>query len=142
MTDKSKQLKIAIIVPYRDIHPAQKRASHLKQFIPYMESFMENAIDKFNKTAKFHIFIIEQSPDHKFNRGELLNIGFDIARKQGYNVFIFHDVDLLPGETISRYYVKDPEIKKGAGAIIKKSTRKKKQDVTIDLDANITVDFD
>ena len=109
MTDKSKQLKIAIIVPYRDIHPAQKRASHLKQFIPYMESFMENAIDKFNKTAKFHIFIIEQSPDHKFNRGELLNIGFDIARKQGYNVFIFHDVDLLPGETISRYYVKDPE---------------------------------
>ena len=32
----------------------------------------------------------------QFNRGLLLNIGYELAKKQGFNVFIFHDVDLLP----------------------------------------------
>lgn len=35
-----------------------------------------------NGLELFHIFIIEQSQDgKKFNRGKLLNAGFDIARK-------------------------------------------------------------
>lgn len=110
MSAISNQLKIAIIVPYRDLHPAQKRAEHLKQFIAYMGPFMEKAISQFNNNATFHIFIVEQSPEHKFNRGALLNLGFLEASKQGYNVFIFHDVDLLPGEAIASYYVKNPEI--------------------------------
>lgn len=47
--------------------------------------------------STFHIFIIEQSMDgRKFNRGKLLNAGFDMARND-YDTFIFHDVDLLPG---------------------------------------------
>jgi hypothetical protein len=110
MSDNSNQLKIAIIVPYRDLHPAQKRAEHLKQFIAYMGPFMEKAINQFNTNSSFHVFIVEQSPEHKFNRGALLNLGFIEASKQGYNVFIFHDVDLLPGESIASYYVKNPEI--------------------------------
>jgi hypothetical protein len=110
MSDESTQLKIAIIVPYRDLHPAQKRAEHLKKFIAYMGPFMEKAINQFGSNTKFHIFIVEQSPEHKFNRGALLNIGFVEASKQGYNVFIFHDVDLLPGDSIAPYYVKNPEI--------------------------------
>lgn len=108
--NQSNQLKVAIIVPYRDIHPSQKRAYHLTQFIPYMGSFMERAIEQFSKESTFHIFIIEQSPDHKFNRGELLNIGFKIASEQGYNVFIFHDVDLLPGDMLLPYYMKEPVV--------------------------------
>jgi hypothetical protein len=110
MSAISNKLKIAIIVPYRDLHPAQKRAEHLKKFIAYMGPFMEKAIQQFNNNASFHIFIVEQSPDHKFNRGALLNLGFIEASKQGYNVFIFHDVDLLPGDAIASYYVKNPEI--------------------------------
>ena len=110
MSSISNQLKIAIIVPYRDLHPTQKRAEHLKKFIAYMGPFMEKAISQFNNNATFHIFIVEQSPEHKFNRGALLNLGFLEASKQGYNVFIFHDVDLLPGESIASYYVKNPEI--------------------------------
>jgi len=106
----SNNSKIAIIVPYRDLHPAQKRAEHLKQFIAYMGSFMKKAINKFSNSSIFHIFIVEQSPDHKFNRGALLNLGFVEASKQGYNVFIFHDVDLLPGDSLLLYYVKIPEI--------------------------------
>ena len=110
MSELSNQLKIAIIVPYRDLHSAQKRASHLKQFIAYMGPFMEKAINQFSKDSTFHIFIVEQSPTHKFNRGALLNIGFIEASKKGYDVFIFHDVDLLPGDSIARYYVKNPKM--------------------------------
>jgi hypothetical protein len=110
MSTESNQLKIAIIVPYRDLHPAQKRAEHLKQFIAYMGPFMEKAITQFSNNSTFHIFIVEQSPEYKFNRGALLNLGFIEASKQGYNVFIFHDVDLLPGDSIAPYYVKKPEI--------------------------------
>jgi hypothetical protein len=109
MSDITNQLKIAIIVPYRDLHPQQKRAEHLKKFIAYMGPFMNKAIETFNKHASFHIFVVEQTPDHKFNRGALLNLGFIEANKQGYNVFIFHDVDLLPGDVIAPYYVKNPK---------------------------------
>lgn len=106
----SNNSKIAIIVPYRDLNPAQQRAEHLKQFIAYMGPFMKKAISQFSNNSSFHIFIVEQSPEHKFNRGALLNLGFIEASKQGYNVFIFHDVDLLPGESLLPYYVKTPEI--------------------------------
>ena len=47
-------------------------------------------------SASFHIFILEQSRDgRKFNRGKLLNAGFDMSCND-YDVYIFHDVDLLP----------------------------------------------
>jgi hypothetical protein len=39
-----------------------------------------------------------------------VNIGFRIADDEGYNIFIFHDVDLLPGDKMASYYVKNPEI--------------------------------
>mmetsp|Transcript_13354 Transcript_13354/g.20020 ORF Transcript_13354/g.20020 Transcript_13354/m.20020 type:complete len:371 (+) Transcript_13354:35-1147(+) len=84
-------VKVAIVVPFRDLHKEQNRLRHLKQFIPEMLKYMNQS------TSPYHLFIIEQSNDNrKFNRGKLLNIGFDIAMKQGYNVIIFHDVDLLP----------------------------------------------
>ena len=50
----------------------------------------------YHRSATFHIFILEQSLDGcKFNRGKLLNAGFDMACND-YDVYIFHDVDLLP----------------------------------------------
>jgi hypothetical protein len=59
--------------------------------------------------SSFRIFIIEQSDDgRKFNRGKLLNIGAKIAEDEGFDVFIFHDVDLLPSESIKSWYLKQP----------------------------------
>ena len=40
----------------------------------------------------------------QFNRGLLLNIGYELAKKQGFNVFIFHDVDLLPQPKLLSWY--------------------------------------
>ena len=83
--------KVAIVVPFRDLHVEQNRKKHLDKFIPAMINFLKPS------SVPFHIFIIEQSDDNrKFNRGKLLNIGFDIALKENFNIVIFHDVDLIP----------------------------------------------
>jgi hypothetical protein len=64
--------------------------------------------------SNYHIYIVEQSDDgRKFNRGKLLNIGFDYARKHkgnNHDVFIFHDVDLLPQDDLLFWYAKFPQV--------------------------------
>ena len=40
----------------------------------------------------------------KFNRGKLLNIGFKIAKAEGVEQFIFHDVDLIPSPELLHSY--------------------------------------
>ncbi len=105
---------IAIIVPYRDLHPTQNRAKHLRAFIPHMKSFLAELVTS-NKIQDYHIYIIEQSDDQrKFNRGKLLNIGFDFALKRSvkhpprHSIFIFHDVDLLPQANLRDSYATFP----------------------------------
>ena len=112
---QKKMPSVAIIVPYRDLHVAQNRAKHLNQFIPHMKQFLGKLV-KQGKIEDYHIYIIEQSNDErKFNRGKLLNIGFDYAIKRSekhpprHNVFIFHDVDLLPQAGLGEWYAKYPE---------------------------------
>jgi len=122
---------IAIIVPFRDMHPAQQRSKHVQTFVPFMINFLQKQLDQ-KKIIDYHIYIIEQSNDkRKFNRGKLLNIGFDIARKNkgrrrptnnnhnskavemvDHDVFIFHDVDLLPTseEILAPYYTQFPTV--------------------------------
>jgi N-terminal region of glycosyl transferase group 7/N-terminal domain of galactosyltransferase len=91
--------RIAVIVPYQDAHIEQKRRAQLDEFIPNMDTFLRQS------GCDYRIFIIEQYiDDRKFNRGKLLNIGFDIACKDNYNIFIFHDVDLLPSIELLPYY--------------------------------------
>ena len=94
--------KVAIVVPFRDQHAKQKRSAHLAQFVPFMCSFMARAL------VPFHVYIIEQSDDgRKFNRGKLLNAGYEIARQagsDGCSAFIFHDVDLLPDKDLLPHY--------------------------------------
>ena len=63
---------VAIIVPYRDLHPTQNRARHLQQFVPHMKKILSKLVSK-NAISDYHIYIIEQSDDgRKFNRGTSL----------------------------------------------------------------------
>lgn len=106
-TQDPEGLRVAIIVPFRDLHVEQKRSAHLREFAPYMDEFLGRKCSPL--VASHKIFVIKQSNDgHKFNRGKLLNVGFNIAAKQGYNSFIFHDVDLLPSEALVKYYAAYP----------------------------------
>ena len=83
--------KLAIIVPYRD------REEHLAKFVPHMEKFLSD------KEIDFKIFVVEQGNDRPFNRGWLINIGYDISSQQGYDYFCFHDVDMLPEDKTCDY---------------------------------------
>ena len=83
--------KLAIIVPYRD------REEHLAQFVPHMEKFLSD------KKIDFKIFVVEQGNDRPFNRGWLINVGYTIAKEQGFDYFCFHDVDMLPEDDTCDY---------------------------------------
>ena len=72
-------------------------------------------LKKQNQISDYHIYIVEQSDDQrKFNRGKLLNIGFDLAKKHKkphpHDVFIFHDVDLLPQDDLGSAYAQFPKV--------------------------------
>jgi len=84
--------KLAVIVAYRD------RAEHLKIFLHHMHPiFQRQQID-------YRIFVIEQTPKEKFNRGLLMNIGFVEANKiDNFDCFVFHDVDLVPEDDRNIY---------------------------------------
>ena len=76
---------LAIIVPYRD------REEHLEQFIPYMKGYLTK------KGFSFDFYIVEQEEGKPFNRGMLLNIGYELANKKGsYKSIVLHDIDMLP----------------------------------------------
>ena len=87
--------KTAIIVPYRD-NKYQDRKSQLEQFIEHFHDYIKN----------LDVYIVEQSDDgKKFNRGCLLNCGYDIAKKKKkYDMYIFHDVDLLSPNSVRNIY--------------------------------------
>eukprot|EP01038_Epipyxis_sp_PR26KG_P013138 gene13138-17606_t len=95
--------RIAIIVPFRDLNREQMRGKQLTQFIKHFEVFLQG--------QDYKLYILEQSNDaRKFNRGKLLNIGFDYSMKYGNsNIFIFHDVDLLPSDDLLSCYTTTPK---------------------------------
>ena len=57
------------------------------------------------------LYVIEQADDGLFNRGALLNAGFQIAQLAATPAdwYIFHDVDLLPSAELLPYYSSQPE---------------------------------
>ena len=85
--EKKKKLKLAIIIPFREHKGEKVRTHQLRKFIRHMKTFFSN------KDIKMKIFVINQTTyDKKFNRGLLLNIGFDFAKK--FDIIVTHDVDL------------------------------------------------
>lgn len=105
------KVRVAIVVPFRDIHSEQKRSVQMNQFVIKIPDFYSKSN---NSEVNFHIFIIEQNPldNLKFNRGKLLNVGFDFAKRLGYNMVIFHDIDLIPSSDLLQHYTTIPEFDK------------------------------
>lgn len=76
---------IAITVAYRD------RREHLEQFAPHMHGYLGG--------KDYEIYVIEQEPGRRFNRGKLFNVAYDLIDA---GTFVFHDVDMLPQNAIYR----------------------------------------
>lgn len=99
-TQNTHRYKLAVIVSYRD-NPFQNRQQQLETFVPFMTDYLKQLGAHYD----FQIIVVEQAEDgRKFNRGKLLNVGFQIAKAQGYDYHIFHDIDLLPNDDLLGYY--------------------------------------
>ena len=100
-----------------------KKANHPLIIIPFRLQTETNRyqqlnilLDRFDEMFNPHnytVIVVEQTIDQrrKFNRGKLLNIGFDIVHntfgKQHMNTFssiVLHDVDLLPSVDMKYEY--------------------------------------
>ena len=84
-----------ILIPYR----------HRKEHLEY---FIKDAIPLFEKYLQpFKVIIIEQEEGKLFNRGMLLNIGFN-EYKDKTQFFFTHDVDMIPNEKcVNELYTKN-----------------------------------
>jgi DNA-directed RNA polymerase subunit E'/Rpb7 len=83
--------RVAMIIPHRN------RIDHLKELVRRLESFSLGP-------HQLDLYVIDQNNAEKFNRGLLLNIGFYLAKKSGYDRYLFHDVDSYPDETLFPQY--------------------------------------
>ena len=117
--------KINIVVPFRNTPlpdniqkiSGQDREEQLNIFTKYMTKkggFIDRVSNKLYESGipnKIDLTIVVQSQDGKrFNRGALLNIGY--LEENDYDVYIFHDVDLLPNPQMvdvyaTRYFQND-----------------------------------
>lgn len=96
-----------VIVPFRD-SGNQNRSDQLKEFLRHYDML--------------NILVVEQTEGDKFNRGALLNIGYDYIVKNlpEINTFIFQDVDIiLDKEIVNKYYGYDNKHLVHMGDIIK-----------------------
>ena len=92
-----KNKSFVIIIPYRD-DDKHVRKKHLETFITKIPKLFNNF------SNDFKILIVEQyNKKNRFNRGVLLNIGFEIC-KDSFDYFIFHDIDLIPDNDLIPYY--------------------------------------
>jgi hypothetical protein len=72
---------LIVVVPYRD------RAENLERLVPWLQAHL--------RECEHRIVVVEQAGEGPFNKGRLLNAGFDLHRAEDA-YFCFHDVDLLP----------------------------------------------
>ena len=73
-----------IVIPYRN------RSHHLKCVLA--------------RFTAFPVVVVEQTDNELFNRGALLNIGYNYAQERGATRIILHDCDLVPDDTLLTMY--------------------------------------
>jgi predicted glycosyltransferase involved in capsule biosynthesis len=81
-------MKLAVIIPYRD------RKQHLEIFL--------REFPKRVNVKDYIIIVVEQTEEKLFNRGKLINVGFDYI-KDKVDYICFHDVDMIPIEADYSY---------------------------------------
>ena len=77
--------KLGVIVPYRN---------RPEQLLTFKRAIKEYLIK--NNILNYELIVVDQVDRKDFNRGKLLNIGFNKAVELGCDYVAFHDVDMLP----------------------------------------------
>jgi len=116
-----------VLIPYRN------RKKHLEYFLKHSAPKLKAELDN------FELLVIEQSADNKlFNRGKLLNVGFDYCNDDEQEIYFWHHyVDHKPLKKILKIYntkikpntiisIKEPH-NRSLGTIIKFSAKEFKK---------------
>nr|XP_039252302.1 beta-1,4-galactosyltransferase 4-like isoform X1 [Styela clava] len=80
---------VAFIIPFRN------RETHLRLVVGHLIPVLQR------QNIRFAFFIVTQNGNEYFNKGRLMNTGFEFAsevgkaRNQAFDCYIFHDVDLF-----------------------------------------------
>lgn len=77
---------VSVVIPFRDRH------AHLRILLQNMQPMLP---------PETEYLVVEQSDGRKFNRGLLLNVGFNACTRERV---IFHDVDLVPNRDLADQY--------------------------------------
>lgn len=99
------KLDCVIVIPYRN------REKHLNYYIkntvPILKKHLPNS----------KVVIVEQANNKEFNRGKILNVGFN-EYKNKTNYFITQDVDINPKQNVVTDYFAPPLKKKEVRSIL------------------------
>ena len=77
--------KVAIIIPYRN------RKNNLMVTLRHLHPILKR------QQISYRIYLVEQVDTYPFNKGKLLNIGYEVSKRYGnYSCIVFHDADFLP----------------------------------------------
>ena len=100
---------MVVVVPFRDAGD-QNRQSQLGEFLAHY--------------ATLNVLVVEQADSLRFNRGILLNVGYDYLATAcpEMDTFVLHDVDMLATpDMVQKYFGKDGKDVWLLGALIKDS---------------------
>lgn len=102
--DVPKSANVAILIPFRE-QTGRERHQELAGLLEVLLPFAKNANQSSGTKIKF--YVIEQSTDGHFNRGALMDVGFQLAEKSfGKEAFtaIAQDCDFVPDESMIQWY--------------------------------------
>lgn len=76
---------LAVIIPYRD------RKEQLEILTNSLHAFLQK------QKLRYTIYVVELALPTRYNKGILLNIGFNVSQTMSkHDCYVFHDVDLIP----------------------------------------------
>lgn len=98
--------RVAVLIPFREQNQAE--GSRRKELDSLLANLTQNARKAADAGSQWHFFITEQSEKGPFNRGALMNVGFESAKAFfGENVSftaVTQDCDFIPGDDMVRFY--------------------------------------
>lgn len=82
------RVRALVLIPYRARAPQEFREQHKNELVPFLSG-----------TWGLPCLVLEQDDDDAFQRGPLLNAGFQLAAECHPLYLLLHDVDLMPADT-------------------------------------------
>jgi hypothetical protein len=105
LEDLGTSKNVAVVIPFRE-QTGQERHRELAKLFETLLPYAQQAAQSEGVTFRF--FVVEQNDDGHFNRGALMDVGFQQAQAYFGSSFtvIAHDCDFVPDEKMIQWYTR------------------------------------